>query len=90
MKTILSGCLLSTGLLLVGPAWAEPEDVGLTTEVPTRTAAWLELQRSGQQGSPNQQLISGAEYDKTLERFMKTYDFPIPPKLSTGDGFKAD
>lgn len=90
MKMILSGCLLVAGLLLTGQALAESEAVGLTTEMPTRAAAWLEVQRSGQQASHNRQLISGAEYDKTLERFMKTYDFQIPQKLSTAEGFKAE
>lgn len=44
----------------------------------SQTAAWLALQRSGEQASVNAQSLTDLERDKAVARFLKTYDYAIP------------
>lgn len=44
-----------------------------------QTAAWLELQRSGASASRvSVQAANEIEREKAVDRFLKTYDMPIP------------
>lgn len=50
----------------------------MATAAPSQTALWLEMQRSGTQASRSAQPATEIERDKAVERFLKTYDYPIP------------
>ena len=42
------------------------------------TQQWLELQRSGRYASPQSQPISGEVMDKVHQRYLKSFEKPIP------------
>lgn len=42
------------------------------------TQQWLELQRSGRSASPQAQPISGEVMDKVHQRYLKSFEKPIP------------
>jgi hypothetical protein len=42
------------------------------------TQQWLELQRSGRSSSSQAQPISGEVMDKVHQRYLKSFDKPIP------------
>lgn len=42
------------------------------------TQSWLELQRSGASASSQQQSISGEVMDRTHQRYLKSFEKPIP------------
>lgn len=62
-----------------GPAKAE----GYRTGDATNT--WLELQRSGNQASPHSQPISGPVMQRSYERYLKSFERPIPDKFDRYD-----
>lgn len=44
--------------------------------------SWLELQRSGDAASRvSVQAANEIEREKAVDRFLKTYDYPIPPSF---------
>jgi hypothetical protein len=45
---------------------------------PSPTQKWLELQRSGVSASPQPQPISGEVMDKVHQRYVKSFEKPIP------------
>jgi hypothetical protein len=57
----------------------ESEDT-FVTEVhePSSTQKWLELQRSGKAASTQAQPISGEVMDKVHQRYIKSFERPIP------------
>lgn len=70
LSAILAGTLAS--------AWAEePEEPPPQASLPTET--WLELQRSGQAASAQAQPLSGPAMDRVHERYLKSFQYPIPP-----------
>lgn len=44
----------------------------------SRAGAWLAIQSGNQQASSTPQVATDLERDKAVERFLKTYDNPIP------------
>ncbi|MEO6698028.1 MAG: DUF3613 domain-containing protein, partial [Paraperlucidibaca sp.] len=50
--------------------------------------AWLSAQSQGSLASSNPQAAKSIQRNKSAERFMKTYDFPIKESFY-GDKFKA-
>ncbi len=52
------------------------------------TESWLAMQREGNMASENPQAATRELREKAAERFLKTYDFPIPENVY-GTDFKA-
>lgn len=78
MKTLLNGVL--GGVLGISYALAGemPGPAPTTTPELTATQQWLELQRSGTAASKQSQPISGEVMDKVHQRYLKSFDKPIP------------
>jgi hypothetical protein len=53
------------------------------------TESWLAMQREGNMASENPQAATRELREKAAERFLKTYDQPIPTDVY-GTGFTAD
>lgn len=54
-----------------------------------RTTQWLALQRGGEAASRvSVQAANEIEREKAVDRFLKTYDYPIPPSFY-GTGFSV-
>ncbi|MHA6197515.1 DUF3613 domain-containing protein [Pseudomonas wadenswilerensis] len=77
-------------LLLAGlPLVASAMPPGPSSPPQAATEAWLQLQPSGRQASTTVQNSTPREYDKSMERWMKVYDYKIPEvfkweKMSSG------
>lgn len=57
-------------------AAAVPE--GPSSKAQETTETWLQLQPRGLHASSNPQATTPKEYDKTMERWLKVYDYKIP------------
>ncbi len=59
---------------------ADESEDAIVTEVhePSSTQKWLELQRSGKAASTQAQPISGEVMDKVHQRYIKSFERPIP------------
>lgn len=59
---------------------ADDINANTATEVrePSPTQKWLELQRSGKSASTQPQPMSGEVMDKVHQRYMKSFEKPIP------------
>ncbi|WP_024930503.1 DUF3613 domain-containing protein [Methylophilus sp. OH31] len=61
---------------------AMAEDNQAIVQTPARelspTQQWLELQRSGKAASPQAQPVSGEVMDKVHNRYIKSFEKPIP------------
>jgi hypothetical protein len=66
--TLLAGVPLATEAMPAGPS----SKAQLTTET------WLQLQPRGLHASDKPQQATPREYDKTMERWLKVYDYKIP------------
>ncbi|WP_175653336.1 DUF3613 domain-containing protein [Pseudomonas sp. Marseille-P9899] len=55
---------------------AAPE--GPSSKAQETTETWLQLQPRGLHASSNPQATTPMEYDKSMERFKKVYDYKIP------------
>ena len=53
-----------------------PSSIGVREPLPTQR--WLELQRSGKAASPQAQPVSGEVMDKIHNRYLKSFEKPIP------------
>ena len=76
---LLAGLPLAASAIPPGPS-SPPQAV---------TEAWLQLQPSGQKASAKAQNSTPREYDKSMERWLKVYDYKIPEvfkweKMSSG------
>lgn len=45
------------------------------------TRAWLDLQKSGRTASKEQRPVTGEIAEKTYDRYLKSFDYPIPEKF---------
>jgi hypothetical protein len=68
--------LILAAVLVAGAAHAE--DSARTPPVGAETRAWLELQRSGAQASEVARPQPGEIAERTYQRYVKSYDQPIP------------
>ena len=59
------------------PAPPPEPTVPAARELPTER--WLELQRSGQAASPQGQALSGPAMERVHQRYLKSFEHPIPP-----------
>lgn len=82
MKRILFLVLLG---LSIGSAMAEgvegnePQTISSThAQKPSPVQQWLELQRSGKAASPQAQPMSGEVMEKVHQRYLKSFEKPIP------------
>lgn len=82
MKRILFLVLLG---LSIGSAMAEgekgnePQTISSTNaQKPSPVQQWLELQRSGKAASPQAQPMSGEVMEKVHQRYLKSFEKPIP------------
>lgn len=66
--TLLASLPLGAGAMPPGPS----SKAQLTTET------WLQLQPRGLHASDKPQQATPREYDKSMERWMNVYDYPIP------------
>ncbi len=81
MFWLVGGWMLSTAV-----AYAEE-----TPKVGPDTRAWTELQRSGAAAAPDVQPLPGEVADKVYQRYLKSYERPIPSEFGrerfvSGDG----
>src|SRR5690242_6987297 len=81
--------------LCLAPAWAAesppapvaaPQGKAATPEMApgAGTRAWLQLQASGRQASPQRPTLSGEVMEKTDERYVNSFGQPVPTRF-TGD-----
>ena len=52
----------------------------------TLSESWLELQRSGEAASPHVQAASAAERERSLERWLQSFEYPIPESYEQQGG----
>lgn len=79
-----------TSMLLAGlPLAASAMPPGPSSPQQAVTEAWVQLQPSGEKASAKAQNSTPREYDKSMERWIKVYDYKIPEvfkweKMSSG------
>ncbi len=64
-------------LMVCALAQAEQQQAPVGTD----TRAWLELQRSGAASSPEVQPVPGEVADKVYQRYLNSFDQPVPPRF---------
>ncbi|MDR0277120.1 MAG: DUF3613 domain-containing protein [Paucimonas sp.] len=77
--TLLAGLPLAASAMPPGPS----------SRAQATTEAWLQLQPSGEKASDKAQSSTAREHDKSMERWLKVYDYKIPEvfkweKMSSG------
>ncbi|MFJ3483651.1 DUF3613 domain-containing protein [Pseudomonas sp. NPDC090202] len=71
--------VLLTGLCLAGLSGAAMAiDPGPSSPTQQQTEAWLQLQASGKAASPIPQAASPIERDLSMQRWLNSYQHPIP------------
>ncbi len=78
MKRII--IIMLSGFLSMHNAMADDNQSSPSPPVgeASSTQQWLELQRSGKFASPQAQPISGEVMDKVHQRYLKSFEKPIP------------
>jgi hypothetical protein len=65
-------------LALTMPLSAMADDKGTEYHLGDEVRAWTDLQKSGVASTPTVQPIPGEVADKVYDRYLKTFDYPIP------------
>jgi hypothetical protein len=80
MKRIIILILMLSGFFSMHNAMADDKQPSPSSQIgePSPTQQWLELQRSGKSASLQAQPISGEVMDKVHQRYLKSFDKPIP------------
>jgi hypothetical protein len=83
MKSLTATLLLSASVFSA-TIFAEPEVI-YTQNSPTQTATHrlLEVQRSGQNASTEEQYLSGKVNTQIYQRYVKSFSRPIPERFSS-------
>jgi hypothetical protein len=78
MKRII--IIMLSGFFSMHNAMADDKQTSPSPHVEEASATqqWLELQRSGKSASPQAQPISGEVMDKVHQRYLKSFEKPIP------------
>jgi hypothetical protein len=78
MKRII--IIMLSGFFSMHYAMADDKQLSSSSHVAgaSATQQWLELQRSGKSASPQAQQISGEVMDKVHQRYLKSFEKPIP------------
>jgi hypothetical protein len=78
MKRII--IIMLSGFFSMHNAMADDKQSSPSTHVgeASATQQWLELQRSGKSASSQAQPISGEVMDKVHQRYLKSFEKPIP------------
>lgn len=79
---------IMTSAMLACAVFSLPASAG-TRDQPIQTELLLELQRTNQQASLQPQTQLAIEQEKSIERFMKTYDYEIPREMNASTGFRV-
>lgn len=66
---------------IVALALALPLSAMADPQPGTETRAWLELQKSGKTASKEERPVTGEIAEKTYDRYLKSFDQPIPEKF---------
>jgi hypothetical protein len=74
MKTLVWGFI---GLSLIGPV-AQAIEPGPSSKSQQQTETWLNLQASGKAASPIPQPAAPIERDLSMQRWLDSYQHPIP------------
>ncbi|MAS10723.1 DUF3613 domain-containing protein [Endozoicomonas sp. G2_2] len=82
-KSIAVGLL---AVFMLAPAAASARDV---SDVGHTVRGALELQRSGRQAAPTRPMLSDVA-DRTYERYLESFTYPIPEQFERDDAFAAD
>lgn len=83
-------CSVRLGLLLaVMPLSALAIQPGPASTSQQETERWLQLQVSGQAKSPVVQTATPSERERSLQRWLDTYSYPIPEHFKQDEGGKA-
>ena len=81
---ILPAMLLLSASVLSATAFAEPEVIYTQNATPqTATHRLLDVQRSGQNASTEEQYLSGKVNTQIYERYVKSFSRPIPERFSS-------
>ncbi|MEX1666130.1 DUF3613 domain-containing protein [Zhongshania arctica] len=81
---ILPAMLLLSASVLSATAFAEPEVIYTPNTTPqTATHRLLDVQRSGQNASTEEQYLSGKVNTQIYERYVKSFSRPIPERFSS-------
>jgi|GEM_PF-773510 len=81
--------ILTVTLLASLPLMASAMPPGPSSKAQLTTETWLQLQPRGLHASDKPQEATPREYDKSMERWLKVYDYKIPEvfkweKVSSG------
>jgi len=81
--------ICTLALLAVVPLGASAIPPGPSSKAQLTTETWLQLQPRGLHASDKAQSSTAVEYDKSLERWLKVYEYKIPEvfkweKMSSG------
>lgn len=89
MKKLTAACFVITSITSAG-VFAEPEVIYTENPAPqTATHRLLELQRSGQNASTEEQYLSGKVSTEVYKRYVQSFTHAIPERFST-DSFKEE
>src|SRR5690606_11494194 len=69
----------------------KPQQAGQESkqEIGSTTRRLLDVQRQGAQASENRQYVSGAEMQRIYQRYLETFEHPVPEFFIKND-FSAD
>lgn len=65
-------------LALTMPLSAMADDKDTEYRLGDEVRAWTDLQKSGAASTPTVQAMPGEVADKVYDRYLKTFDYPIP------------
>lgn len=78
-----SKMLLSASLFLVCTATAAE-----SPEVGSATQQWIDLHKSGAQAPADERPLQGEVAKRNYERYLKSFESPIPPQFDFESGFR--
>lgn len=89
MNKLTTSCFLAVSMMSA-TAFAEPDIVYTQNPAPqTATHRLLELQRSGQNASTEEQYLSGKVSTEVYKRYVQSFTHAIPERFSE-DTFKEE
>lgn len=79
---------LSSPLIVTASSAGQSPHYSSDETVGDHTRDWLELQRRGEQASTTEQTLAPAVRDRTYERYLKSFEQPIPDAFYSRDRFR--
>ncbi len=85
--------MILTGMMLISQAVSaleletERSLSGATDVMGENSRDWLELQRGGEQSSLHEQRLTPAVQDRVYQRYLDSFEYPIPENFFSRDQF---